>query len=273
MGCDPPQGHWYCKPVRREELQATAMGMRLPSGGYSRAMRTKITLALLALLSGGLPAAAADAAGLRAVIANKSWVEGVAACDSLPATETRRADRRQLAAAHYAELATLCAGISDGAGDARGAGWWWFTALAMDHQAAMASRDDLQARGLLTTLPPPRQRVPDAATAGQPAPRERVTLPSGEVVVGTVAQIVERPRPPDWMFRAVPGVRRTQVALEMVIGEDGVAREPVLVSAQALPLHAFQAFSFLRQWKFAPAAVDGKPVASVYQVSVTTQGM
>ena len=55
------------------------------------------------------------------------------------------------------------------------------------------------------------------------------------------------------------------------VGEDGIARQPLLVNADGLPLHAFVAFAYLRQWRFAPAKVDGKPTASSFQLSVGTQ--
>lgn len=84
-----------------------------------------------------------------------------------------------------------------------------------------------------------------------------------------MVRVVERPRAPGWLSRP-SSTKPTLVVVDLLIGEDGVARQPVLLKAQGLPLHAFLAFAYLRQWRFTPAKVDGKPTASAFQVSVRT---
>jgi len=209
---------------------------------------------------------------LRRVITSKEWSRGVALCDSLPEGEALRATRSargQLPASRYAELAALCAAIESGAGDDVAADWWWFTAAAMDAKAALDLLPEFRSNGLLNQLSPPRKpvqvRVP---TKGAPP---RVTLPTGEVVDGEPVKLVEHPRPPKWMFR--PGVRHTQITIDLIIGADGIARQPLLASAQSSPLQVFLTFAYLRQWRFAPAMVAGQPAASSYQLTVNTDAI
>ena len=50
----------------------------------------------------------------------------------------------------------------------------------------------------------------------------------------------------------------------------GLARQPLLVSAHAPTLQAFLTFAYLRQWRFSPAIVAGRPTPSAYQLSINT---
>ena len=229
-------------------------------------MRHAILLATLLLAAATKLAAASPESELRGFIDERRWQDGAAACEALPGDEVRRRDRQQLAAAHYAEVAALCAAIASGAGDQNAAGWWWFTAAAMDSQAALRLLPELRAKGLLAELPPPR-----AADTSQekPAPGT-VVLPDGTTVAGEPIEVVERPRPPEWVGRASSTRKPSLVVIDLVVGVDGLARQPVLVNADGLPLHAFVAFAYLRQWRFAPAKVDGKPTASSFQLSLGT---
>lgn len=182
----------------------------------------------------------------------------------------RRRDRQQLAAAHYAEVAAPCAAIASGGGDQNAAGWWWFTAAAMDTQAALRLLPELRAKGLLAELPPPRA-VTDRDMSAEKAAPGTVTLPDGTTVAGEPVEVVERLRPRDWVGRASSARKPSLVVVGLLVGEDGVGRQPLLVKADGLPLHAFVAFAYLRQWRFAPAKVDGKPTVSSFRLSVGTQ--
>ncbi len=222
------------------------------------------------LLAGATRLAAASAEDeLRRFVDEQRWRDGAAACEELPADEARWTYRYQLTGAHYAKVAALCAAIASGGGDQDAAGWWWFTATAMDSQAALRLLTELRAKGLLAELPPPRAAI-DVDVSKEKAASPMITLADGTRVAGNLVKIVERPRPPDWLFRA-SSTRPTLVIVDLLVGEDGVARQPVLVKAQGLPLHAFLAFAYLHQWRFAPAKVDGKPTASAFQVSVGTR--
>jgi hypothetical protein len=222
------------------------------------------------LLAGATRLAAASAEDeLRRFIDERRWRDGAAACEKLPADEVRWSYRWQLTGTHYAKVAALCAAIASGGGDQDAAGWWWFTATAMDSQAALHLLPELRAKGLLAELPPPRAAV-HVDLSKEKAAFPMITLADGTRVAGNMVRVVERPRPPDWFSRA-SSTRPTLVIVDLLVGEDGVARQPVLVKAQGLPLHAFLAFAYLRQWRFAPAKVDGKPTVSAFQVSVGTR--
>lgn len=205
---------------------------------------------------------------LRGFLAAKDWSQGSALCAALPEQEANRRDRPPLPPSYYAEAAALCAGIESGAGDDAAADWWWFTATAMDGKAALALLPQLRSAGLLAHLSPPRKAVtgPELRPEGRPP----VTLPSGEEVAGERVSVVEQPRPPHWFFKAagVPGHR--EVAVELLIGADGIARQPLLISAKAGSLQAFLTFAYLRLWRFSPARVAGQPTASIYQLKVHT---
>jgi len=227
---------------------------------------------ILALLLG--MATQANAAStpekLRDVIASREWSQGVALCGSLPDDESKRYERPRPTvrpASEYAEMAALCAAIESGAGDDLAADWWWFTATAMDAKAALGFLPELRSKGLLTRLSPPRKSVvhPALKKAGERPP---VTLPTGEEVEGENVKIVENPRPPEWFFRALHASRHVDITVELVIGADGIARQPLLISASITPLQAFLTFAYLRLWRFSPAIVAGQPTASVYQLKI-----
>jgi hypothetical protein len=214
--------------------------------------------------------AISNPADLHRVIASKEWSQGVTLCDALPEEEALRAERGrgELPASHYAEMAALCAAIESGAGDDLAADWWWFTATAIDSKAALNLLPDLRSNGLLTQLSPPRKPIPlKRPPKGSPP---HVTLPTGEVVDGQPVKLVKQPRPPKGMFRRR---RHTEVTINLLIGTDGIPRQPLLVSAQASPLYTFLALSYLRQWRFAPAMVAGEPTACAYQLTVNTDAI
>ncbi|MDX1631704.1 MAG: hypothetical protein R3234_07575 [Thermoanaerobaculia bacterium] len=52
-----------------------------------------------------------------------------------------------------------------------------------------------------------------------------------------------------------------EVAVEVIIGVDGDAREPRLVEAPEVPSVVFSALDTLRQWRFEPATLSATPVA------------
>lgn len=229
---------------------------------------------ILALLFG--LAAQANAASipvrLRSMIASRDWSQGVALCTSLPDDESNRYERPHPTfrpASEYAEMAALCAAVESGAGDDLAADWWWFTATAMDLKTALDLLPELRSSGLLTQLSSPRKPVTSLALKPKGPPP--VTLPTGEEVEGEKAKVIEQPRPPKWFFRAVHGLGHVEIVVELVIGSDGIARQPILISTSTPPLQAFLAFAWLRQWRFSPAEVAGQPTASIFQLRVNAK--
>jgi Gram-negative bacterial TonB protein C-terminal len=81
-------------------------------------------------------------------------------------------------------------------------------------------------------------------------------------------KIVRQVRP-----RFPEGLRSMRVAgkvvMETIIGEDGVVRHPrVLQTGGAGPAMAYVALDSLREWRFEPARLDGKPVKVYYVLTV-----
>jgi hypothetical protein len=222
---------------------------------------------ILALLFGlvARASAASTPATLRSMIASHDWSQGVALCDSLPAAESNpRPVPRP--ASELAEMAALCAAVESGAGDDLGADWWWFTATAMDFKTALGFLPEFRSSGLLTRISPPRKAVISPALRPKGGPP--VTLPTGEEVEGEKVKVVEQPRPPKWFFRSVHSTGHLEIVVEMVIGSDGIARQPLLISTSFSPLRAFLALAYLRQWRFSPAKVAGQPTTSIFQLRV-----
>jgi len=59
-----------------------------------------------------------------------------------------------------------------------------------------------------------------------------------------------------------------KIVVELIIGSDGIARQPILLSPGAQPLQVFLHFAFLRQWHFSPAKVAGEPTTTAYVIVV-----
>ncbi|HKV11844.1 MAG TPA: hypothetical protein VJ725_27105 [Thermoanaerobaculia bacterium] len=222
-----------------------------------------LSLLLLPLLSN---AAFGNEEKLRKWIDSSSWAEGTEYCDQKLADDlARRPDVRSLSADTLARLATYCAALASGKGDEAGTGWWWYTAAGLHLKTAQDLLPEMQQRGLLKTLPEPRGRAVAEEEKG------KVRLLSGEVVDGAPAKPLPPPRYPKYMFRLGPGVAATEVEVELVVPRDGVPRQPLLLSAQALPVHALFTYRFLSAWRFEPAKVNGEPVDCIYKVKVSTK--
>lgn len=201
---------------------------------------------------------------LRKSLSARDWTAGSAACEQLLENEGRRPDGWKLDASHFAERASLCAAIASGAGAKEDAAWWWSTALAMDSKRALALLPEFQGSNLLMGLPPPRTPV---KSAGQKLQDGQVILSNGEIVAGEAVKIVSRSELPQG--RQIPPTRHSEVVVEVLVDSEGRPTQPLLVSAKALPLQAFQAFGMLRQWRFNPARVNGQAVPSVLRVTVS----
>ena len=215
---------------------------------------------LLPLLS---TAALGNEGKLRKWIDSSSWAEGAEYCDQKLADDlARRADVQRLSAEYLARLATYCAALASGKGDEPGAGWWWYTAAGLHLKAAQDLLPEMQQRGLLKVLPEPRGR----AVAKEE--KDKVRLLSGEAVDGTPPKPHPPAKYPKYMFHLGPGVAATEVEVELVVPRDGVPRQPLLLTARALPVYAFFTYRFLSAWRFEPAKVNGEPVDCTYTVTV-----
>ncbi len=234
--------------------------------------RTIATLAVLAavVVPGQLEARAGhDALDLLAAsVQAQRWADGAKTCDELPSTESRLHDRVGFPASRYAILAARCALIAAATGDGAVSEWWWYTALAMDSHAATEEAGGFPAVPAFDAGPP-RARALQAS--GEPAAGQ-VRLQDGSLVAATPPRRLGSTRPPRYIFEPLPGIARTEIEIESIVGTDGALHQPLLVSAHTVPAGAFLAFAWLRQWRYQPAVVDGKPTAVPCLATVTFQG-
>lgn len=230
-------------------------------------MKKHLVISLIAFLVSG--AVFADEGKLQSFIDSESWQEGARYCDTdLLEGLSRRPDIRNVTGADLSRMATYCSALAGRAGDDFKSGWWWYTAVSLDLDAAQALLPKLREKRLLASLPEPRSAN---ANALEKQKKGEVRLPSGEVVPGTSARATTRPKIPKVMFLPVSNVARAEVAIEVIISRDGLPRQPLLARAKALPAHVLFAYHFLSGFRFEPAQVDGNPVDSAYTVTVTTQ--
>lgn len=207
---------------------------------------------------------------LRKWIDSESWPQGVEYCGKgLMEDLSRRPDVRSVSGEHLSRIATYCAALASGQGDEFSSGWWWYTAAALHLKTAQDLLPEMQKLGLLKTLPAPRSRGNSIRL--EKAEKDKVWLPSGEIVSGVPPRPLAKPKPPKYLFRPGPGVASTDVEVEMVVSKDGLPRQPLLVEAQALPLHVLFAYSFFKTLRFEPARVGNEPVDSVYKINVSTK--
>ena len=131
--------------------------------------------------------------------------------------------------------------------------------MAMDSKTALGLLPELRSNGLLTRLSPPRSPVTSLAKEGT---HPQVTLPTGKEVDGERVKAVAPSLAPRWYSVS------DKIVVELIIGSDGIARQPILLSPGAQPLQVFLHFAFLRQWHFSPAKVAGEPTTTAYVIVV-----
>jgi hypothetical protein len=102
------------------------------------------------------------------------------------------------------------------------------------------------------TPPAPEQRDAGAAPGDGPAPEP--------------PKVRKRPLPRFPPARL--GTGPTVVVVEVVVGEDGRIREPVIVESGGEATMAYVVLDALREWELEPALLDGEPVEAFYNLTV-----
>ena len=118
-----------------------------------------------------------------------------------------------------------------------------------------------------------RDGVPDGEPGGidlgqpavsQPSAMQEVPyVPGGEVKAAVVLQRVE----PEFPRAALSARMGGTVVLRCVIGKTGEIRDAVVVSSTFAPFER-PALDALRQWKFAPGSMHGRPVDTWFELTV-----
>jgi TonB family protein len=105
-------------------------------------------------------------------------------------------------------------------------------------------------------------------------PGLRLVGKAGEVVVNPSGKNIEHPRIVHQTKPEYPTALRLleaggAVVVSSIIGTDGRPRQPVVLDAKGGgPALRYVALDTLRQWRFEPAKLDGKPVAVFYVLTV-----
>jgi len=169
-------------------------------------------------------------------------------------------------AAYTLAVASAFQAIAEaGQGRETEADWHWSTALNLFPDIA---KTDLSPYG------PP--------AAGLKERQPELSDPHQQAAEG--AQLVDHPTPPPGavqspkIIRQVPpsfpeGLRLMRVTgivvVESIIGEDGAPYHPRVLKAEGGPAMQYEALEALRQWRFEPAKLEGKPVKVYYVLTIT----
>ena len=139
-----------------------------------------------------------------------------------------------------AGTASLRASAEEGLGNADDASWYRQVAVALDSPKTALSNEKPQPPPIVAfSLPQsPNIKLPEAT----------------------------RRRPPEW-----PGIvnklGEALVTVEVVIDVDGIVRQPRIVQSPA-PSVSYAALEAVRQWRFRPGTMDGKPVPVVFNLTI-----
>jgi TonB family protein len=154
-------------------------------------------------------------------------------------------------------------------GNEADAAWHWDSALNLDPKIAKtnvapygAKAAELQRRPLRESekeMNPEMLRL-----AGEGA--ERAVDPAARKVEKPRIREMKQPEYPEALSRmGVDGV----VVLSSVIGEDGRPSNPLILETKGVgPAAKYAALDAVRQWRFHPATLEGKPVAVYYVLTV-----
>jgi protein TonB len=155
-------------------------------------------------------------------------------------------------AANILALASLFKALAEaGLGEADAATWDWYTARSL---YPPIGETDLSAYGeagaFLLGVRTPEVKSPDELPAGS---AERVTAP---VKVGG--------EPPFYPVALHAACLEGQVAVRVILDEQGRPLFPEVVDSAGGPVMSFTTLEAMRTWKFRPATLDGKPIAVTY---------
>lgn len=160
-----------------------------------------------------------------------------------------------------------------GMGEAEEAAWHWDTALNLFPDISKTQvapygpvAAELQKR---TLRPRDPDEVLDNALRRTVGPMQPLTVSLGDRdKVVTPPRIVKQPKPDFPTALSIMGTNGVAV-VSAIIGEDGRPRQPLVLDLQGGgPAMKYVALDSLREWRFEPARLEGRPVAVYYVLSV-----
>jgi TonB family protein len=245
-----------------------------PGGVMASRAFPKIAAVIFLLLASALPALAgrADPAvtwsiGLKDVdqkLRAQQWEAAEKQVGRVAVQVIKEAGAGPRASYSLALISAFRAIAAAGLGREDEADWHWATALNLSPDIAN------------TYLAPY-----GAAAAGLKTRQVRFTDPGSQdpvdpKVVEEMKRRQDEVQPPKVLRQIRPrfpeGLRRLgmagKVVVEIIIGEDGVPRHPRVLSGWGGPAMTYVALDSLREWRFEPARLDGKPIKVYYVLTV-----
>jgi outer membrane biosynthesis protein TonB len=140
-----------------------------------------------------------------------------------------------------AKSSALRASAEEGMGNADDASWYRDVAAALDEHRRPADAETSRSEPIVSA-----EKL-SAANATPPRVTHRNVLARPEII---------------------RYIGASTVIVGVVIGTDGLARHPRIVSSPA-PSLSYIAIEALREWRFQPAAIDGKPAAVLFNLTIT----
>lgn len=193
---------------------------------------------------------------LHTQLTEKSYEEAVAGADALAEDMKAHLGVGEEAAYTMAVVAAFRAIAEVGLGNREDGLWYW--RIATNLHPSFAERD-------LTAYGEPAVWLTDQAYRGD------LQSPNG-------GSAVMAPRVSDSQPIELPGTvadldtGAVEIVVDTVVGIDGRPREPRIVSAPEVPAVIYAGLEGLKDWRFAPATFDGKPVAVAHEVTVPMGG-
>ncbi|MDP9360801.1 MAG: energy transducer TonB [Acidobacteriota bacterium] len=202
-----------------------------------------LTLALsfmaVAASAGVLADWSRDQASIEAQLQQKQYAQARKASIKLTNRMLDRLGGSAEASRLLAETASLRGSAEEGLGNTDDAIWYRQVASALDPpKAAQSDEKPLQPPIVAFSLPLSSNIKPPVATRRREPDRPAIINALGESLV----------------------------TVEVVIDVDGIVRQPRIVQSPA-PSVAYAALEAIRQWRFRPGTMDGKPVPVVFNLT------
>lgn len=147
-----------------------------------------------------------------------------------------------------------------GLGQRTDALWHWHTAIGLYPKLAS---NDLSMFGQAGALLMAHREPGDPSVTTRDTPKAGEGLPIGDVTPPSIIKRVEPRFPAAARYFGVEG----KLVVEVVIDPDGTIRAPRIIQPLA-PTLSYTALSAIRQWRFNPGKLNGKPVPVIFNLTV-----
>jgi TonB family protein len=186
-----------------------------------------------------------DQAAIEAMLQQKRYADARKASIKLTNNMFDRLGATAADAELLARTIALRAAAEDGLGNVDDTNWYRQVAKALDARVVLPP--------MATPIPEPievhRLGGPDLDAAKTEAPqRTRKRDPERPAIVSALGEAM--------------------VVLEVAIDVDGVVRQPRITSSPA-PTVSYAALEAVKQWRFRPGTMDGKPVPIIFGLTIT----